>query len=363
MSEMDRSKFEKRLQSVDQTTLTPIVRALFDTTNVTVRTWHYQVVEGGFGHAYGVYRFQGEALVCDETRDWSAMLKVLGPERGSPEPTAWDYWKREALIYQDGLLNDLAEGLTAPRYLSGVEYADQEAWLWMEEVHESGSDEWPLERYGLAARHLGQFNGDYLVGRPLPPVSWLSSGEFRLRLALAEPGITELPRLSHNPLFSGMSTDESIAHGLRLWSDHGRLLSVLDQLPRTLCHHDAFRYNLIARDGEDGRSQTVAIDWSKLGPGVIGEELVALFAASLRFVAIDIERIAELDALIFDGYMSGLRDVGWKGDGRMARFGYAATAALTSIAGQAIHWPRVAKRAAALPPGAEPPALAQSRWC
>jgi len=28
--------------------------------------------------------------------------------------------------------------------------------------------DWPLERYGLAARHLGQFNGRYLTGTPLP---------------------------------------------------------------------------------------------------------------------------------------------------------------------------------------------------
>jgi hypothetical protein len=31
-----------------------------------------------------------------------------------------------------------------------------------------GLPDWPLERYGLAARHLGQFNGRYLTGTPLP---------------------------------------------------------------------------------------------------------------------------------------------------------------------------------------------------
>lgn len=99
------------------------------------------------------------------------------------------------------------------------------------------------------------------------------------------------------------------------------------------------------------------IDWAKLGPGVIGEELVALFSTSLRFVAVDLGRIAGLDALIFDGYVGGLRDAGWQGETRLARFGYAATAALTGIASQAISWPSVARRAAALPPDTEPPRL------
>lgn len=357
MPETNRSEFEKRLESVDRATLAPIVGALFDTPNVILGDWRYEAIEGGFGHAYGVYRFHGEALVNGETRSWSAILKALGPDMGSAKATAWDYWKREALIYQHGLLDDLPEGLAAPRCLSVVDYPGQESWLWMEEIEESGDNNWSLERYAMAARHLGRFNGAYLVVKPLPNVPWLSSGQFRQRLALAEPSIADLPHLQRNPLFADMSSKESIDHGLRLWGERDQLLSVLDRLPRTLCHHDAFRRNLIARDDADRRSQTVAVDWSMLGPGVVGEELVALFQASLRFVAIDFERIAELDGLIFGGYMDGLRDAGWQGDITLARFGYAATVALTGIASQAIHWPSVAKHAAALPPGAEPPRL------
>jgi hypothetical protein len=132
---------------------------------------------------------------------------------------------------------------------------------------------------------------------------------------------------------------------------------MLERLPRSLCHHDAFRRNLFARQGQDGRAETVAIDWDKLGTGWIGKEIVALFATSLIFFEIDLDRIAELDALIFNGYLDGLRDAGWRGDPRWARFGYAATAALISIADRAFKWPRVACRAAALPAGAEPPRL------
>ena len=60
-----------------------------------------------------------------------------------------------------GMLNDLVGDLVAPRCMGIVEYPDKESWLWLEDIGESGDGVWSLERYGLAARHLGQFNGAY----------------------------------------------------------------------------------------------------------------------------------------------------------------------------------------------------------
>jgi Phosphotransferase enzyme family len=348
-------ELKKRVDAVDRAILTPLVRRVLEEESAEVMSWRYRQVEGGFGHAYGLHRFQGEARVGDETLDWSLILKSTGPATGSQEPTAWDYWKREVLVYQSGLLNDLPGGLVAPRCIGVVEYQGQEFWLWLEDVVES-EKVWSLERYGLAARHLGQFNGAYLVGKPIPKVPWLSPGQFRQRLAMAEQGVAELPQLSRHPLFQGLLPDDSLERSLALWTERQRFLTLLDRLPRSLCHHDAFRRNLIARDGRDGRAQTVAIDWEKVGTGALGEEIASLFLG-LRFVAIDIHRIADLDALIFAGYVDGLRDAGWQGDSCLARFGYAATAALSSIADMAIKWPRIARRVAALPAGTEPPRL------
>lgn len=62
--------------------------------------------------------------------------------------------------------------------------------------------------------------------------------------------------------------------------------------------------------------------------------------------------------LIFAGYLAGLRAAGWQGDERLARFGFTANAALkVGIADPAIKLPTSARRAATLPPGAEPPRL------
>jgi hypothetical protein len=65
-----------------------------------------------------------------------------------------------------------------------------------------------------------------------------------------------------------------------------------------------------------------------------------------------------LDAAIFQGYVVGLRDVGWQGEERLVRFGFTALTALkAAVADPATKMPNVARRIAALPPGAEVPRL------
>jgi hypothetical protein len=46
---------------------------------------------------------------------WSLILKVSQAALGSPDPTSTWYWKREALVYQSGFLEQLTGGLVAAR--------------------------------------------------------------------------------------------------------------------------------------------------------------------------------------------------------------------------------------------------------
>ena len=111
------------------------------------------------------------------------------------------------------------------------------------------------------------------------------------------------------------------------------LLDAFDRLPQTLCHHDAFRRNLFVRHSADGRDQTVAVDWAFVGTGTIGEEIVTLVQTSLFFLEVDLAKAPELDEIVFEGYLEGLRDAGWRGDPRMVRFGYTAASALRGVSG------------------------------
>lgn len=339
---------------LDAFMLATILQLAFDDKPASVLTWAAQPLDGGFSGS-AVYRVQGQAQFAKQRASWSFILKILSPATGGQAPTDFDYWQREALLYQSGVLAELPPTLVAPHCFAVVEMDHNERWLWLEDMGPASEVEWPLQRYGLAARHLGQFNGAYLVGRPLPSPPWLRATDVGERLALAEPGIQELPQLRHNPAFAELLAEDRVERMLHLWHERAHLLAGLAHLPQTLCHRDAFRHNLLARHDASGRDQTVAFDWGMAGLGVLGEELVPLFAATLSFVAVPLEQIPELDAVIFAGYVAGLRDAGWQGDERTARFGFTASAALKAgVADPAIRLPNVARRAAALPPDAEP---------
>ncbi len=344
-------------QMFTQSNLTPYIRHLLKDETATIIDWSCQPLEGGFSGS-AVHRFQGHAQTATGPKPWSLVRKEFSPAQGDQHPTAYDYWKREVLFYQSALPETLPATLLAPRCVGITETPPQIVWLWLEDMGTQADEQWPLERYGVAARHLGQFNGAYLVGEPVPAHNWLRRPDVHQQVAEAAPGITELPTLRHHPLFAPLLAGDRIQRIQQLWRERERLLAALDQLPQTFCHRDAFQRNLLMRQDETGALQTVALDWGSCGLGMLGEELVPLFAATLRFIVADSDRLAEMDAAIFAGYLAGLRDAGWQGDEALVRFGFTALAALKAgVASPATKMPNVARRAAALPPGVEPPKL------
>jgi len=59
----------------------------------------------------------------------------------SDDPTAINYWRREALIYESDRLATLSGALRAPRFYGRDERADGTLWLWLEDLGE-GDDRW-----------------------------------------------------------------------------------------------------------------------------------------------------------------------------------------------------------------------------
>lgn len=94
---------------------------------------------------------------------------------------------------------------------------------------------------------------------------------------------------------------------------------------------DAGRFNLFSRRSPNGDLSTVAIDWAQIGTAPIGKEIKPLILHSVAFKCIDLGLARELDEVAFDGYIEGLRDVGWAGDPRLARYGYTMLVAMHSL--------------------------------
>ena len=251
------------------------------------------------------------------------------------DPGAWDYPAREGLAYGSGLLAALPGGLAAPRCLAVEAQPDGTTRLWLEAVTDAHPGPWPLDRYAWVARRLGRFNGAYLAGAPLPDQPWLSRGWLRSWVEASGPAVAELEHLAGPggpPLLRQLYPPPVVAELRRLWDERERFLTALDRLPRTFCHHDAFRRNLLVRAGPEGE-ELVAVDWAYAGHGAVGEELGQLVVASLFFFETVGIAPRELDAACFAGYVAGLREAGWAGDERLVRLGFTAAAALRHTIG------------------------------
>lgn len=196
-------------------------------------------------------------------------------------------------------------GLTAPHCLGIATHGDGTTWLWPEDAGAETEPTWPIARYGLAAYHLGRFNGSYSTDRLLPSYPWLSRRWLRGWIEEAAPYIDVLDSHRDHPDVVQMY---DVDHILGLWRDRHRRLDYLENLPQTLCHLDAYRGNLFSRRDPTGQEQTVAIDWAFVGQAALGEEWASLVAASVALGHVEPERMKELEKTVLEGYFDGLND-------------------------------------------------------
>ncbi len=319
---------QDRLQAINEATLTRLVRNAINNDAAEITTWTYKPIYGGAGVIANIYRFSGIAKAQDKDIPWSLILKACRLDAGEADPTNTYYWQREALAYESGFLQQLKGEVVAPRCFTVERPGEGEAWLWLEEVRDLYGTTWPIERYKLVARHLGLFNGRYLTQEPMPQASWFSRHWLRALLMQTTPVMARFTELLQYPLAQHFYPPEIAQAYIQLWQKRERLLTTLEHLPQTLCHRDAFQRNLFAHRGQDGKEQTVAIDWADVGIGAIGEELVSFVISDVAFYDRNVEELPMLDQSAFDGYLSGLRAAGWQGPDHLVRLGYAASAPL-----------------------------------
>jgi hypothetical protein len=268
---------------------------------------------------------------------WSMVVKSFqrtADDLSSDEAGDYAYWRREASLYASGLLDDLPPGIRGPRCY-GVERGPEREVVWLEDVQELYPGGWSLDRFGLAARHLGRFNGAFLGRDDVVHLPWMadlrSVLEFWAINDATQPGLAAMldpEAWSRTVSAAGLREAREPTALRRLLVDRTPLLQALAELPSTLCHHDATAPNLFAARSADGSDATVAIDWQLAGPGPLGAELAMLVAGSVLFHRAPGASIGELDALALDGYIAGLADVGVAPDPGVIEFAAAAAAVL-----------------------------------
>ena len=271
----------------------------------------------------GIFRFFGSGHDKQDKRLWTLILKVFD-EPDAPDSPAY-LWngKRELYAMESSLLpTSEVDSLCAPRCY-GTEERDGCAWIWMEYVDAGNNPPWTDEQYVTAARYLGRFNGISLTRKPLPDYPWLCR-------SVAQDWCESFPP---HDVWDNQEVKRSISDSLRervlvLWDERTRFFNVLNRLPQVFSHGDAQRRNLIFRRLADGTENLVAVDWAQCGIGALGGDLFFLLGASAFLFEIAPADLPRIEAAAFNGYLSGLSDVGWNGASELIRLSYCVWSAM-----------------------------------
>jgi hypothetical protein len=318
---------------IDEAELLAAMRTALGDPDVRPGDWRVTTVftpmRAGFNG--GVFRVEAEALAAGAARPWSCLVKVMAPAGDNPDydhPTGAAYWRREADAYASGCLANLPGGVRAPACY-GVAVEDRGARIWLEEAADEYDQHWPLSRFEVAARHLGQFNGAYLVGAPLPSFPSLQKVPLASYTYRSPDKLINVEQVEAkgDPLWESLFP-LPIAPRLRALAERQpHLIDALERLPQTFCHYDFADHNLFSPAGSSAR-ETIAIDWESIGIGGVGQDAAVLGLLPFGGAKIAPEHAPQLVEAVFQNYLDGLGAAGWKGDQALARFGFAADAAL-----------------------------------
>ena len=289
-------------------------------------SWRYEPLPGGFGSAVGGTALYRVTIGDSSGKTCSLVLKILH-QRQDETPGAAYYWKREYEVYRSRLLDDLpADTFSTPSIHATEDFGDS-CWLWMEDI-EDGKERWSLADYRNIAARLGRFNGHWLRRADPPAFDWLPRNWHSAIVPGLSDAFENLERLLDTPLARTALPLEARDDIMAIWEERHVFQEALARLPRTFCHTDAFRRNILHR-GDD----IVLLDWALASHGALGEELVCLVAVSLYYEGFSAEYAERLDEAVFKSYMDGLRQAGWAGDEKLARIGYTCGMTLRGLAG------------------------------
>lgn len=325
------SDMPSALRSINESRMSTIVRQALNRSNFRIQGWRARKLEGGAGNpvSMGVYRFEGVGSDRNEWLDWSIILKIIQSPANlgydnfgeGQDQSHWNYWKRELMLYQSRWLESLPEGMRAPACYDAVEIPGNIGGIWLEDVKDSFSGNWPLHRYALAARHLGRLNGIYISRRELPAFPWLSRQ--RTRQQLKTSPWQNFPW--DHPLIWQQFPNSGMENFRSMLQENEHFLARLDQLPKTISHGDTNPSNFISRHLPRSLEQTVAMNWSQAGIEPLGYDLGQLVYGT--YTSLKGYKLRDISETLFTSYINGLQDSGCRVDLQLIRFGYTASAA------------------------------------
>jgi hypothetical protein len=334
-----------RVENLSLEALSPIVRQVLDDDQLLVldREVSEFALTATNPTTRGLFRIGGTARKRDgETVSWLVVLKVIGDvdliDTGySHEPRDWNYWKREALAFRSGLLDDSTGPLWPVRSYAVEEVTADEVWIWLQacgDIH--ASPHWTLDDLASAAHDLGAFAAQWASAPPSPErYPWLAcrwvNGWVATSRLLGVDHATGHDGCWASPLLRDLIPRTTQLRAANLMAQAEPLQNKLAQLPVTLAHHDAQASNTFQAEECGLEHGTVMIDWSFLGLAPVGTDLGLHVAQSLTGGAVNPTQAADFDRMATEAYLMGVRVYGGGGPSEAILFARAASAALVGV--------------------------------
>ncbi len=303
-----------------QTLAGPVQRALA-TQQVELIGWHCRSIwQPRVASTRGVYLITTELAEGERQFDAKLVLKVLAVVDAGRLP-------REAELYASGVLASLGGGLTAPQCFGVTELPGENVAVWLQHVEDGVGVKWSIERFGLAASHLGELAA-LDTGPGASAAASVPARNLCALHQLCEENLARLEQAQYSPLVQRAYPPPTVAGLRRLWKERAPILEAMARVPYLVCHGDAQRRNLFACRDDRAGERTVAIDWANFATAPVALDIATLVHYALVYFDVDMGKVDGLDRRVFAGYLAGLRIAGWEGDDTIARFAYAAQLAL-----------------------------------
>jgi hypothetical protein len=278
----------------------------------------------------GLYRIHGSATSGGNSYSWSLFLKIIRPESEEKnDPNHFNYWKREALLLQSGMLDNISNSIQSPQCYVVEEKSNTEIWLWMEEIKEINDRSFSLAEFSFIAHQIGLWHGEYATGKASLPneewycPNWLASWVDGCDQYAPNP-IEYFPLIKPNHEIGSMWNTY-----LHLRKHQEEYLQILNRLPRTLSHQDLSKQNMFLSTTNDN-SELILIDWQYVSISGLGEDLGKMFGVALSQNDILVDSAWDYQEHLFNSYLEGLRKAGWIGNALLPRLGFCISVAYRS---------------------------------
>lgn len=280
----------------------------------------------------GIYRVHGIAETGQSHLPWTIVLKVIQSEHEDKNHLQHhNYWKREALVNESGILTRLPNVIQTPECYKVEKKSKSEIWFWMEEINEDNHNNWSQKEFIFIAKQLGLFHGTYATGeQPLPDEDWICRQWLKSWIAGCK-------KYASDPCLNYLKIQGELQEIYQIWKTFSNLnqnlqihFEAMSRIPKALSHQDLSKQNMYISNKKEGQKDLILIDWQFLSISGIGEDLGKLFGLALSQGDIPIEQGWYYESLIFKSYRDGLTNAGWQGEESLARYGFCISVALRS---------------------------------